>query len=328
MPARLDGSPIAAGEVLPQDGGPHLMSADLPRALLLVPGGAVIDSPETLRTHARTASSDTVDRALLGGVAAASAGWAFACGYEAALARLDPEATRGGTLCALCATEEGGGHPRAIRTSLVPRPAGGFVLAGRKSWVTLGADAQTLLVVATTGEDEQGRNRLRVARVPSSRGGVRVEPVVGGTPFASEIGHARAVFDEVAVDPAEVLPGDGYDTVLKPFRTIEDVHVMAAVLAWSIGVARASNWPAAWLEEALAGVMTWRAIGAAPPSDAATHIAVAGAIATTKRLLDAGSWSLAADAVRARWERDRPLLEVASKVRAARAEAAWRALAT
>ncbi|HEY1694358.1 MAG TPA: acyl-CoA dehydrogenase family protein [Polyangiaceae bacterium] len=313
--------------------------ADVLRALLGGPAGppiapiAPVASIAGLRAHASRAPESTIDHAVLGGLASGSVGWAFACGYEAALARLDPAGAHGavgvdaGALCAMCATEEGGGHPRAIRTTLADRGDGTFVLDGRKSWVTLGTDAQVLLVVASTGTDDRGRNRLRVVRIPAARAGVRLEP--GGTaPFAPEIGHARAVFEGVRVDPAEVLAGDGYDAFLKPFRTIEDAHVMAAVLAWGVGVAHVASWDRAWTEEALAVLLAWRSLGEAPPSEPATHVAVAGALATTKRLLDAGAWDRTDERTRLGWERDRALLGVASTVRAARLEAAWRALTT
>ncbi|HEY3822712.1 MAG TPA: acyl-CoA dehydrogenase family protein [Polyangiaceae bacterium] len=302
------------------------MSGDAIRGLLTAAADASIASAAGLRSHGARAIDDTVERAALGGLSADGVGWAFACGYEAALARLDPPATRAGSLAALCATEEGGGHPRAIRTTLTPQNAGGrYELTGRKAWVTLGTEAEVLLVVATTGLDGEGRNRLRVARVPSTRAGVRIE-AGGATPFAPEIGHARAAFDAVLVDEAELLPGDGYATVLKPFRTIEDTHVTAAVLGWGIGVGRRSAWERAWLDEAVVLVVALRSIGAAHPADPGVHIALAGALAATKRLLDAAAWDRVEPSVRAGWERDRPLLEVASTVRAARRESAWRTL--
>jgi hypothetical protein len=45
-----------------------------------------------------------------------------------------------------------------------------------------------------------------------------------------------------------------------------------------------------------------------------------------RALLTDADWSRAPDATRVRWERDRPLLDLAQRVRAARLEAAWRAL--
>jgi alkylation response protein AidB-like acyl-CoA dehydrogenase len=302
-------------------------ATELVRALLTEPVEARIASTAALKAHAArsTVSPPPAHRAALGGLAAAGVGWAFACGYESALARLDPELARAGAVTALCATEQGGGHPRAIRTALTPAPGGGYVLAGTKSWVTLGADAEVLLVVATTGVDAQGRNRLRVARIPASRSGVRLEPG-GATPFAPEIAHARAVFEAVPVADGELLAGDGYAAVLKPFRTIEDVHVLAAVLGWALAVARTSAWERTFLEEGVGLVLLLRALGAADPSSPATHVLLAGALASVKRLLDAAPWATAAAAVRDAWARDRPLLDVASTVRAARREAAWKAL--
>ena len=126
-------------------------------------------------------------------------GWAFACGYEAALARLDPGARAAGSLRALRNRGRRGGHPRAIRTTLVA-PDGGHELTGRKSVGHPRRGREVLLVVASTGHDAQGRNRLRVARIPSTRAGVRIE-AGGRTPFAREIGHARAFFDDVMVRP-------------------------------------------------------------------------------------------------------------------------------
>ena len=121
------------------------MSGDVVRALLTDAADASLASAVALERHGARAWEDTVERAAVGGLAACCVGWAFACGYEAALARLDPEATRDGSLAALCATEEGGGHPRAIRTTLTPS-SGRYALTGRKAWVTLGAEAAVLLV--------------------------------------------------------------------------------------------------------------------------------------------------------------------------------------
>lgn len=298
---------------------------DLVRALMAGTTSGVIRGAADLRAYraAQSPGTPTVDQAALGGSHADGVGWAFAAGYEAALARLDPAGVRGGTLAALCATEEGGGHPRAIQSTLAQAP-GGFVLSGRKTWVTLGADVDMLLVVASVGGDAEGRNRLKVVRVPALRSGVTLQ-AGQPTPFAPEIGHARATFDAVVVSPGDVLPGDGYDDALKPFRTIEDIHVTAAVLGWAIGVGRSSGWERAWLEHALAALLLLRAAGDAPPLAAGTHLALAGALRLVRQVLEAADWARS-DAARASWERDRRLLDVATSVRAARLEAAWRGL--
>lgn len=268
--------------------------------------------------------SDTVERAALAGVTADCVGWAFAGGYQCAGARIDPTAAQRGDLAALCVTEEGGGHPRAMRTTLA-RSAEGWTLDGRKTFVTLGAEADTLLVVATTGLDAAGRNQLRIARVPSAQRGVTLRPLAP-LPFAPEIGHASASFEAVALDEAALLDGDGYERVVKPFRTIEDVHVMAAILGWALAVARRSKWAPTWSEEAVALLTTLRAINAAPPLAAETHLVLAGTLTAVKRHLDAADWALSEPATREGWQRDRALLEVASMVREKRRETAWTSL--
>ncbi len=289
-------------------------------------GLPAIRSAADLRAHVASAEpSDTVERAALGGRGADGLGWAFACGYEAALRRI-PGAGVEGRLACLAATEDGGGHPRAIRATLTPRDGGGFELTGEKAWVTLGTDAELLLVVAGVGQDDRGRNRLRAARVPSTRAGVTLVPGAP-LPFAPEIAHARLQLRAVLVADDELLAGDGYDDLLKPFRTIEDTHVVAAALGWALSVAKASGWDRAWTERTLAVLLALRDLGRGDPSANGTHVALAGAMDLAGAQLANADWAGAPEATRARWERDRPLLEVARKVRAARLEAAWRGLA-
>ncbi len=59
---------------------------------------------------------NTADRAAFGGFIAGKLAFAFAAGYESALHRLDPGIPKEGISC-LCVTEEGGGHPKAIKTN-------------------------------------------------------------------------------------------------------------------------------------------------------------------------------------------------------------------
>jgi hypothetical protein len=255
----------------------------------------------------------TVADAARGGAAADRLGFAFAAGYQAALRALVPD-LRG--IASLLATEDGGAHPSAIRTRL----DGGRVV-GRKRFATQGLEADTLLVVASIGEDA-GRNRLRVVRIPADRAGVTRTPLPD-TPFCPEVHHAEVALD-VAVAPDEVLPGDGYDDALKPFRTLEDVHVHAAALGFLLGTALRFGWPREAAERLLAQIVPAPALAAAPRAPA-MHVALAGWLASTRRLVDelAPEWARVDADWRARWERDRPLFAVAEKARALRTRAAW-----
>src|SRR4051812_15441573 len=101
---------------------------------------------------ARDAWTEPFDRAFAAGACADRLGFAFAAGYAEALRVLVP-ALPPGSIAALCATEEGGVHPRAIRTRLEATGPGRYALSGRKKWATVATAASSLLVVASTGED-------------------------------------------------------------------------------------------------------------------------------------------------------------------------------
>ncbi|WP_257455451.1 acyl-CoA dehydrogenase family protein [Archangium lipolyticum] len=263
-----------------------------------------------------------VDVAFAGGFAADRLGYAFASGYHSALRALFPQLSREHRY-ALCVTEAGGGHPAAMNTRLTGSGEGPLRLEGTKAFVTLGSAADVLLVVATEGQDEQGRNRLRLVRLDARRPGVTLTELPP-PPFVPEVPHAEMRLHEVEVAPDDVLPGDGYARYVKPFRTVEDCHVFAAVLGWLIQVARRSGWPDEVREELLALAVTMRGLAQSDPASPAVHLALAGAIDQYRRRVDGLSplWEQADEPTRERWERDKLLLNIAGKVRAKRREAA------
>ena len=258
-----------------------------------------------------------IDAAILGGAAADRVAFAFAAGYRAALASMCPELPE--TLIpAFCATEAGGVHPRAIETRLEEGR-----VTGHKRFVTFAEQADTLLVVASIGQDDGGKNRLRLVRVDARGPGVTLSPLPE-TPFTPEMGHAEVRFESAPV--VSTFPGDGYDRYLKPFRTIEDVHVHAALLGYLLGTAHRARWPLALRERLAAAIATVRAIAGDDPTRAEVHVALAGCIAEVRALLEAteAEWARAEPGVRARWERDRALFRVAEKARTLRLQAAWK----
>ncbi len=283
-------------------------------------------------------------QAIAGGFDADRVGWAFAAGYQAALRRLCPDLPAG-SIAALCVTEEAGNRPRDIATRLEPlEPAegGGWRLSGAKRWTTLGPAGSLLLVAARLTDAAEGaegaegvegkrgaRPRLKVARVPVPAPGLSVEPMAG-IGFVPEVPHARLRFDGVAVAADALLPGDGWDQVVKPFRTIEDLHVTLAVLAYLLREARARRWPAAIAERLAALMLLLAELGAAPPDAAAMQVALEGALQLAHALYaEAGTLFAAAgadDPGAARWARDQPLFAVARQARALRAERAWQRL--
>lgn len=282
------------------------------------------------RQHRELASRfpTPVDVALAGGFRADRLGFAFASGYHSALRSLFPGMPRDHR-AALCATEAGGAHPSAIQTRLSGGNGDGPLrLSGTKAFVTLGTAADTLFIVATEGVDEQGRNRLRMVMIDAQREGVHLN-VLPETPFVPEIPHAELKLTEVKVSPDEVLPGDGYTRYLKPFRTVEDCHVHAALLGWLLQVGRRSGWPERVQDEVLALVVTMRGLALADPASSAVHVALGGALDLCQRLVKGlEEWWPQVDApTRDLWERDKALLGVAGKARAKRREAARQRLA-
>ena len=252
-------------------------------------------------------------------------GQAFGVGYPAALERLVPGV---GLPCALCATEKAGNAPRAIAATL-EADAAGYRLRGEKSFVTFGTLAKTLLVVARVGEQPDGRPDLAVVRLPSDRAGIEVEPLPP-TKFVPEITHARLALANVEVRPEERLPGDGYLRYLKPFRTIEDVHVVGATLAYVIGWARRTKTAESLVADLSAQLLTLAALADAEPLDPRTHLVLHGCYASFSEVAGGPGLSELLEAAsndeRSRWMRDRALLQVAATAGEARFEAALRSL--
>lgn len=271
-----------------------------------------------------TAWPRTIERAIAGGFAADRVGWAFASAYQAALRAMVP-ALSDGIVAALCVTEAQGTSPRAMQTTLAETGTGGLRLDGAKRWTTLGPAGGRFLVAARDARAPGERPSIRLIAVPADAAGVHIQ-AMPPTSFVPEIPHAQLRLDNVMVRDADVLPGDGYTQYVKPFRTIEDLHVHAAVLAYLLRESRRLAWPRRWTEDALATLLAFCAVADLDPAAADTHIALAGAMGQAERCVSEGDalWAGSPDAEAAmRWQRDRKLLTLASQARAARIAKAW-----
>lgn len=265
-------------------------------------------------------------QALLGGFDADRVGWAFASGYQAALRALLPDLPAD-AVAAFCVTEESGNRPRDIRTRIRALADGRVAIDGAKRWTTRGPDSSLLLVVGALPGDE-ARPQLKLARVAAGTPGLQLLPMPE-TRFVPEVPHARVQLDGVVVDAGALLPGDGYERYVKPFRSIEDIHVTLAVLAYLLREARQRDWPAAFAERLCAVLVTLAALSEAAADAPATHVALAGALAQAHALYeDAGTlWAQCGDDPAAqRWQRDAALFAVAGTARSQRAARAWERL--
>jgi hypothetical protein len=262
------------------------------------------------------------DRAAAGGRLADRLGYAFASGYEAALRALVPSMPED-AVAGFSVTEERGAHPRAIEAALVPVP-GGYRLTGKKRWGTMATLADVLVVVAKAGESADGRPMLRAVLLPADARGLRIT-AMPETAFVPEVPHAELFFEDVPVDEAALLPGDGYSDYVKPFRSVEDLHVNAALLGYLLSVALRNGWSDTLISRAIAVLACGRALASLDPRRAETHVALAGFLDQARALADEAesSWPQVSDTERERWYRDRVLTQVASKARQQRRERAF-----
>lgn len=266
-----------------------------------------------------------IDRAIASAAFADRVGYAFAVGYEAAVAALVP--TLGPSqVASFCVTEAGGGHPRAIATR-VEHAGSDVVLTGEKRWSTMAPLSDVLVVVAKEGMDEQGRPRLKAVWVPRNSPGLSIREMPS-PPFVPEVPHAELTLESVRISAEFVLPGDGFVDYSKAFRTVEDVHVNAAVLAYLMAVAARRGWAEGVRERGAALLLAIREISARDPKSPETHVALAGLLDLVGRLVSEAEpdWSRVGDAERQRWQRDRGLVQVAGKAREQRRQRAWQLL--
>jgi acyl-CoA dehydrogenase len=268
-----------------------------------------------------------IEQAILGGFAADRMGYAFASGYESALRALVPDLPAD-RVASLCVTERAGAHPRAVEARLEPAAGGGYRLTGRKRWATLSGKGVLLLVAASAGADERGRNRLRVARVDGTAAGVTLRPMPE-TPFVPEINHDEIELASVVVAEGDLLPGDGFERYVRPFRTVEDMHVQAAVLAYLVREVRLHGMARGLAERLSALLVTLGGLAAMGPGSPEVHVALAGTLELGRGLIAEVDqvWARTESPAHARWERDRLLLTVATEVRERRRLRAWERLA-
>ena len=250
--------------------------------------------------------------ALLGGRLAATPGLAFLAGYQGALRALWPAAPW--TLGALCVTENRSTRPADMTTRI-----DALTLDGRKDFVTA-AEAADWLLVAAREEAGGAPVQLALGVVRNGAPGVQIE-TLPALPLMPDVSHGRLHLQGAQ---CERLAGDGWDDYVKPFRTLEDTHVLAALTAWLFGVGQESAWPQA-LQLRLLGLLAGCAeVARQCPSAAGSHVMLAGLFAQFDSLRpDLDNAFAAGDAHWAQlWQRDKGLLAIAGSARSKRLQKA------
>ncbi|HCJ30512.1 MAG TPA: acyl-CoA dehydrogenase [Pseudomonas sp.] len=250
--------------------------------------------------------------AVLGGRLAATPGLAFLAGYQAALRRLWPAAPQG--LGAMCATEN-----RALRPADMQTRLDGLLLTGRKDFVIAGPAASWLLVPARD-EAPGERPRLSLCVVGCGERGVIIE-AGPPLPLLQDIPHGRLRLEHAA---CRRLAGDGWDDYVIPFRTLEDVHVLAALASWLYGIGLECGWPQP-LQLRLLGLLAGAAeVSRLSPTESATHLLLASLNLQLATLGDEVDDALAVGPQQwlQLWRRDRGVLQLARGAQARRLEQA------
>ncbi len=265
---------------------------------------------------------DTIDRAAAGGFLSDRLAYAFAAGYQSALRRLLPSIPEG-VFASFCITEERGGHPAAIAARIEKRD-GGYAVNGDKRFITMADEAELLFAAVTSGREPDGRNRIQVVRIGKKAPGVTILPMPE-LKFVPEIGHCGISLRDVMIEETDILRGDGFTGYIRPFRTVEDLHIFASVTGHLFRNACLFGWDRELKETMLAMLASVRAIAADEPSAPRVHVALGGIHAQFEKFLNAVEplWDAADGDVRARWVRDRGLFAVAGNAREKRLEKAW-----
>lgn len=251
--------------------------------------------------------------AVLGGRAMSTPGLAFLVGYQAALRVLWPSAPP--SLGALCATERRSVRPADMHTRL-----DGLRLTGRKDFVTAGLEAEWLLVAARC-EATGAAPQLSLAVVYPGEPGVALE-ALPTLPLMPEVGHGRLVLEQAA---CELLAGDGWDAYVKPFRSLEDLYVLAALTAWLYGVGQECAWPQD-LRLRLLGLLAGCAEGSRQCADSVgCHLLLGGLFAQFQALRGEIDAALAAGPAHWAqiWQRDQGVVALAAAAREKRLNKAW-----
>ena len=141
-----------------------------------------------------------------------------------------------GQICTAIAISEPevGAHPKRLQTAAEPHGAG-FIVRGRKAWVTNGPIADVFLVLCVIAV-EDGRKRYGLFLIPRETTGLIVKPMRALDALAPA-SHCELELDGCKV-PASARVGevpDAYPAMAMPFRDVEDTVGTASVsgfLSW------------------------------------------------------------------------------------------------
>lgn len=265
---------------------------------------------------------NSIDKALLGGFCFRQTSFAFASAYQSAMEsmfRLDGKA-----IAALCHTEKGVKKPREMQTTLTCHK-GKTVLNGSKSFVSGGTDAEVLFISAVdlreTTNAEQAH--VRIVKLDAKRTGINAK-ALPTLPFVPELSHAALALNQVTLSDEDIVDGDGYKDMIKPFRSEEDIHILAALTAQRLRVALDQKQTDIAVR-LLSLVSSIKGLETADRSAPSCHLQLAGVKASFEDIvaLQEPLITQSMPAFQAAWRRDKALLSIAEKAQSIRTQHAW-----
>lgn len=137
------------------------------------------------------------------------------------------------TVCLAVSEPKAGAHPKRLKTSAA-RQGDSFCLNGEKTYLTNGPIADLFIVIAVT-EVQAGQKRFTAFLTPKTSPGLSVESMP--LDFLKPSPHGGIKLDNVLVPAKNILGQEGfaYETIIKPFREIEDTVLMGPLVG---GLAR------------------------------------------------------------------------------------------
>eukprot|EP00759_Apiculatamorpha_spiralis_P012134 PhF_6_TR19215/c0_g1_i1/m.28248 len=190
--------------------------------------------------------SSSLDASFVTGFQSSCLAFAFASGYQCAMYALykkngvhnmllppqksDCDADHAFP-AAICVTENV--RPPSPK-SITCRVSKEGLVSGEKSFITCGSEARSLLILARTHSEVLELKAVHVRPSPGNNNSILMQ-ALPPLSFCAEVSHSKAQFNN---SPGEILPGDGFRSYMRPFRSIEDVHVASAIVGHLIGLSQ------------------------------------------------------------------------------------------
>lgn len=262
---------------------------------------------------------DSLARAMIGGAYFRQVSFAFASAYQSALENMfDLDQS---VMGALCHNEKGVKKPREMQTRIY-EARGELQLDAKKGFVSGGIDAQTLFVSAVD-QRPSGDGKIVLLQLNNTNNALKLE-ALSPLPFVPELSHAKFLYEGLSIKQDCILEGDGYSDYIKPFRTEEDLHILAALCGQRIAIAfEFKQQP--FVEQGIAIAIALLGLQTADRSAPSTHLALAGIKQQLHTLFEQHDQTLEAhlpEFARA-WKRDKALLSLAETAQKIRSQTAW-----